>query len=127
MTLERLCTQLQDRAPGVWELYRKTAESRERVCRAGSTSVFSRREEGWAARWWESGSLRFASASTPLLLEGAMTEAASLPLATSRTPPPEWPTATHQATEAGEPVEAPPELFETLGRQLSAESRERRI
>lgn len=123
MTLERLCTQLQDRAPGVWELYRKTAESRERVCRAGSISAFSRREEGWAARWWNSGSLRFASASTPALLEGAMTEAASLPLATSRSQPPEWPTATHQATEAGEPVEAPPELFETLGRQLSAESR----
>jgi len=123
MTLERLRAQLHDRAPGEWELYRKTAESRERVSRAGSTSALSRREEGWAARWWESGSLRFASASTPELLEGAMTEAASLSLAANRTPPPEWPTASPQASQAEEPVEAPPELFEALGRQLSAESR----
>jgi predicted Zn-dependent protease len=123
MTLERLRAQLEGRAPGEWELYRKTADSRERVSRAASASAFSRREEGWAARWWESGSPRFAAASTPTFLEEAIVEAARSPLAALRTPPPEWPAASLPASESEGSVEAPPDLFETLGRQLSAESR----
>ncbi len=123
MSLERLCAQLERRVPGEWELYRKSAQSRERACRAASAGTLSRREEGWAARWWESGSPRFAAASTPGLLEEAIAEAARSPFAAIRTPPPEWPTGSSPVSEAEGPVEPPPDLFEALARQLSAESR----
>jgi len=122
MTPERLRETLEGRAPGQWELYRKSADSRE-LARTGAGRVETwRREEGWAARWWEDGFPRFAGASAADLLERAITEAPRLPA--GRQPPPPWPEGRHG--DGGGAVSTPdlaPDLFDDLHRLLSAESR----
>ncbi|HEY1435047.1 MAG TPA: hypothetical protein VGG65_06705, partial [Thermoanaerobaculia bacterium] len=65
MSAEDLARELGRRAPGQWELYRKTAESRETESSRALRREAWRREEGWAARWWTSGAPRFAAATSP--------------------------------------------------------------
>jgi predicted Zn-dependent protease len=111
---------LGQRAPGQWELYRKSAETREIDASAAFKRAAWRREEGWAARWWEAGAPRFAAASGPDALALAVPEAARIAVATEA--PPEWPSKT-AALAAGTAVDPPPELFEDLSRAVAAASR----
>ncbi len=122
MTPERLIERLEGRAPGQWELYRKSADSRE-LSRAPAGRVdLSRREEGWAARWWEDGFPRFAGASAADRLEREITEAPRVPA--GRQPPPPWPEGRHgDGGAAASAPDPPPDLFDELHRLLSAESR----
>ncbi len=127
---------LEHRAPGAWELYRKSADSRELDATPALRRRASRREEGWAARWSESGSLRFAAATSPEELRHSLNEAASIPAAPED--PPDWPgqpsraarlpSAAAAASAAAGPVQAPapaepPELFDALANALSSASR----
>jgi predicted Zn-dependent protease len=109
------------RAPGEWELYRKTAESRETEAAAAQTRVSWRREEGWAARWRESGAPRFAAASSPPDLLRAIEAAETI--VPARGPAIDWPTRRHAPDRHGAALEPPPELFEDLARAVSAASR----
>ena len=120
MTLENLCAQLQRRAPGAWELYRKTAESRELEARRQLRRLAWHREEGWAARWWEGSGPRFAAASSPEVLSRAVDEAARIGVAAE--PPPEWPSH-RSAAPVPAPPEAVPDLFDELSRALASVSR----
>ncbi|MEX0879081.1 MAG: metallopeptidase TldD-related protein [Thermoanaerobaculia bacterium] len=120
MTEETLCGELERRAPGQWELYRKSAESRQIETSRSLRRVLWRREEGWAARWWESGAPRFAAAAAPGALALAIPQAALLPAAGD--PPPEWPSRA-SPMPAENPVEPPPDLFEELARAVAAASR----
>ena len=120
MTHDDLREELSRRSPGQWELYRKSAESREReTSRALARESWSR-EEGWAARWWEAGAPRFAAASSASDLSRALSEAARVDVAPQD--PPEWPDRTTDAPEPP-PVDAPPDFFETLAREVSSISR----
>jgi PmbA protein len=120
VTHDDLREELSRRAPGQWELYRKNAESRDReTSRALAREVWSR-EEGWAARWWEGGTPRFAAASTTAELARAITDAARLDVVPQD--PPEWPDRKSDAPETP-PVEPPPDLFEALAREVSSASR----
>jgi predicted Zn-dependent protease len=111
---------LGQRAPGQWELYRKSAETREIEASPAFQRAAWRREEGWAARWWEAGAPRFAAASDTQSLALALPEAARIAVAAQ--PPPHWPSQT--AALAGETtVNPPPELFEDLSRAVAAASR----
>ena len=78
MTRERLAELLEGRAPGAWELYEKTALSQEASAAGAERTGIERREEGWAARWWEEGVPRFAAASSADGLARAVADAASL-------------------------------------------------
>ena len=120
MTFEDLCMELQRRAPGAWELYRKTAQSRDLEARRQLRRLAWHREEGWAARWWEGGGPRFAAASSPEDLSRAIAEAARIGTATE--PPPEWPSG-QTTLPALAPVEPPPDLFDELSRAISSASR----
>jgi predicted Zn-dependent protease len=122
MTGEDLSELLARRAPGEWELYGKRGTSRETVSRAAGATRAHRDEEGWAARWWEQGALRFAAASSPTGLRAAIEEAAALTAGAQDSL--DWPTGAFGA-EASEPapLPEPPELFTELARQLAAESR----
>ncbi len=115
---------LEHRAPGAWELYRKSADSRELDATAALRRRASRREEGWAARWSESGSLRFAAATSPEELRLALDEAASIPAAPEESPdwPGQPPPAVAGPVTAPSPAE-PPELFDELANALSSASR----
>lgn len=121
MSSERLHEILERRAPGQWELYRKSGRSRETVTTSRLRSALSRMEEGCAARWLESGSLRFACASDVASLQRAIAETAGLPQ--SATPSLDWPTGKNAPANEGEALEAPPDLFQELARLLAAESR----
>jgi PmbA protein len=120
---------LEFRAPGAWELYRKSAESEELDTMPALRRRASRREMGWAARWSESGSLRFAAATSPEELRLALEQAAAIPAAPEESP--EWPrqpAATRLSAAAAAPGPAPscaepPELFDALANALSAASR----
>ena len=92
MTHDELRAALTQRSPGQWELYTKSAESRERdVCATLVREGWSR-EEGWAARWWEGGAPRFAAASSAEGLEQALSDAARVDVAPEE--PPDWPART---------------------------------
>ncbi|HEY3202428.1 MAG TPA: metallopeptidase TldD-related protein [Thermoanaerobaculia bacterium] len=119
MTAEPLREELSRRAPGQWELYRKTAESREIEASRSLRRAAWRREEGWAARWWEAGEPRFAAASSPRELLLALPEATRVPLHTED--PPDWPSGTATCSPA-ESVDPPPDLFEEVTRAVSANS-----
>jgi predicted Zn-dependent protease len=122
MTRETLTERLEGLAPGAWELYEKSAVSRETVEAGSERGEIERHEEGWAARWWESGAARFAAASSPERLARAVADGGALPAAPGT--PPDWPTATCPAPEAGAEPEWPsPELFAELALLLAAESR----
>ncbi len=120
MTAEDLARALSRRAPGQWELYRKSAESRETVSSRELERAAWRREEGWAARWWESGSPRFAAASSPEALALAVSDATRVAVAPS--PAPDWPARTSAPPE-GAVLERPPDVFEELARAVAAASR----
>ncbi len=121
MTLAILRQELERRAPGDWELYRKRAESRKTSSSGGPARTASRSEEGWAARWWENGLPRFAAGSTESDLRFAIRDAArSTP---SPEPAPEWPAAKSPVLQDPSPAAAPPELYDALSRLVAAESR----
>ena len=111
---------LERRAPGQWELYRKTGESWELAASPGLSRTAWRREEGWAARWWDRGGPRFAAASSPGALRGALEDAARYAVADE--PPPEWPTRV-AASPPEIAIEPPPALFQELARAVAAASR----
>ena len=121
MTAEELVRTLERRAPGQWELYRKNAESREvEAAAAGRERAAWRREEGWAARWWEGGVPRFAAGSSAPELARALDAAGRF--AAEPSPPPDWPTRRAEAGEAG-PLEPPPAAFAELARAVASASR----
>lgn len=113
--------ELEHRAPGAWELYRKRAESREEVSAAGSRRSASRSEEGWAARWWEGGIPRFAAGTDPSQLLVAIREVSRA--AARPEEPPALPSATSPPLDDPPGVAAPPDLFEALSTLVAAESR----
>lgn len=121
MNAEDLARELARRAPGQWELYRKSAESREADSSRALQRVAWRREEGWAARWWQNGGPRFAAASSPEGLALALDAASRLPVAEA--PPPEWPARASVAAPATALVEPPPDVFPELARAVAAASR----
>ena len=120
MTDARLTRELERRSPGQWELYRKTADSRETAAASELRRDAWRREEGWAARWWIGGAPRFAAASSGERLAASFDDAERVSVEPSA--PPEWPARQAPALEA-EPVAPPPELFEELSRAVAASSR----
>lgn len=122
MTSDGLAARLEGLSPGAWELYEKTAVSHEAAAAGAESGAFERREEGWAARWWEGQAPRFAAASSPALLSRSIAQAARLEAVPC--PPPDWPTASCPAPEPGPAPEPPPrEAFEELSRLVAAESR----
>jgi predicted Zn-dependent protease len=116
---EDLQADLHRRAPGAWELYRKSAESRELDAARASRRLAWRREEGWAARWWEGSGLRFAAGSSVADLARALPEALRIPVATEEQP--DWPSQT-AAAPSTPPVDEPPDLFDGLARSLASAS-----
>jgi PmbA protein len=120
MTKDDLHAALEQRAPGQWELYRKSAESRTLQASRALRRLAWRREEGWAARWWEAGAPRFAAASSPQTLDRALPAAGKIPIAAE--PPPEWPSHASPGPPA-ESVATPDDLFEELSRAVAAASR----
>ncbi len=120
MTPEELVRALERRAPGQWELYRKSAESREGEASATRERAAWRREEGWAARWWEGGVPRFAAASSAPELSSALDAAGRF--AAEPSPPPDWP-ARRAAAAGATPLEPPPAAFAELARAVAAASR----
>ena len=120
MSTEDLTRELGRRAPGQWELYRKTAESRETESARAFSRAAWRREEGWAARWWQSGAPRFAAATSPEGLALALDAAGRV--AVAEAPAPNWSPRTAPAP-AETPVAPPPEVFEDLARAVATASR----
>lgn len=111
---------LERRAPGAWELYRKTAETREADVSVHDRTELSRREEGLAARWWADG-LRFACGSDPSRLADAIGKASELPAsgaAVARLPSGG---AVRPISEAA--VDPPPDLFVRLAQLVGEKSR----
>jgi predicted Zn-dependent protease len=119
--IPRLSEVLQGLAPGQWELYEKSAESRELDAAAGERATISRRERGWAARWWAGGAPRFACGSSAQEMPRAIAEASRVEAAAE--PPPEWPAARSDAVREAPAAEPPPDLFEEIQGRLAAESR----
>ena len=107
---------LEERAPGRWELYSKSAESWERVSTPEGSRLAWRREEGWAARAWEDDGPRFAAATSPGELLAALADARRF--APETEPPPTWPNGAAEPASAT-PAERPPELFDELARALT--------
>lgn len=124
MNAERLHELLSRRAPGEWELYRKTAESRALDSSAPARTERLRREEGWAARWWEKGALRFAwggETANETRLEEAISQAGRITGAPET--PPQWPSRRAPVLPPPAAVAMPPDLFAELARRVSTESR----
>ncbi len=120
MTPEDLQSELQRRAGGDWELYRKSAESRELECSPELRRRSWRLEEGWAARWWERGTQRFAAATGLPELLRSLPEALAIPAAPEE--PPDWPHNTAVSPAAPE-IQDPADLFEPLSKALASASR----
>ena len=129
MTFEELAERLDRRAPGRWELYRKSSRGRERESGAGFVRLAVRAEQGWAARWWagEPAGLRFAASSSAEGLAAAVADASEMPAREEA--PPAWPgrrTAAARASVRGPeaedeaPVEDPPDLAAALEAALSS-------
>lgn len=112
--------ELERRAPGAWELYRKTAETREIDVSATFRGELRRREDGWAARWW-AGGLRFASASDPARLASAMALAARLPAREEAAPALAGRDVRREESPGA--IEPAPELFAPLSHLVSEKSR----
>jgi len=118
---ERLSEELERLAPGQWELYEKAAESRELDSAAGERAMVSRRDRGWAARWWAGGGPRFACGSCAEELPRAIAEASRVEAAAED--PPAWPSAKSEGARTAPEAEPPPDLFEEIQGRLAAESR----
>jgi len=88
---EEVLAQLDRRAPGRWELYRKSSRSSEREIAGPLSRIAVREEDGWAARWWEGDppAMRFAASSSAEGLAAALQEATSLPAGPDALP--DWP------------------------------------
>src|SRR5262249_53947730 len=99
----------------------KSGESGELETAGAERATYSRREGGWAARWWTGQSPRFACASTASALPRAIADAARVETAADF--PPEWPSEKSSRSGAAPGVEAPPDLCEELQRRVAAESR----
>jgi predicted Zn-dependent protease len=123
MSGERLRERLEQRAPGQWEIYVKKGRSRERLASARTRTDVIRDEEGWAARWFEAGGLRFAAATSADELEQSLPQLARFAPTSTRSWP--WPSGhKHKAKTLSErPEEAPPDYFEELSGLLASESR----
>ncbi|HTD52238.1 MAG TPA: metallopeptidase TldD-related protein [Thermoanaerobaculia bacterium] len=121
MSSQDVVGELSRRAGPHWELYRKNGESHELIAAGASRRRAWRREEGWAARWWEQEGVRFACASRLDELVEAISLAQSIRL--GPTPTPDWPESRSPDAPPAAEVEPPPELFADLARALSAESR----
>ena len=119
--VDRLAEELQRRSPGDWELYEKSAESSEIESGQDERSTASRRERGWAARWWSGGAPRFACASSTESLRQALDDSERIEVAPEA--PPEWPAQKSGEIRTAAEVEPPQDLFEELARRLAAESR----
>jgi len=113
-------TLLDKRAPGAWELYRKTAETRESDVSAGNRVELWRREEGWAARWWTKG-LKFACGSDAVRITEAIAAASALPA--SDEPAPRFPSVLALRPDSEAMLDAPPDLFERLAQLVAEKSR----
>jgi predicted Zn-dependent protease len=111
--------QLEQRAPGQWELYAKTAESWESVSTPAGARGAWRREQGWAARAWEGSRPRFAAATSPEGLLAALADAGRF--APADEPPPEWPSRVLAAADVPAATRAP-DLFDELARSLAEAS-----
>lgn len=128
MRFEDLTERLERRAPGRWELYRKSSRSREREIGRGVARLALREEEGWAARWWtgEPSSLRFAAASSADGLAAAIADASTLPAGEET--PPAWPGRKNpqgerpRASADPPPLEDPPDLAAPLSAALASSS-----
>ncbi|PYQ37636.1 MAG: hypothetical protein DMF55_00020 [Acidobacteria bacterium] len=121
--------ELERRFPGAWELYRKTADSRELETSAASRHEAWRREEGWAVRWWEGG-LRFATGSDRQRLAAAIPLAGKLPARSEPAPPfptggviPEGGQIPLHPDDPTAAVAAPPDVFAPLAQLVSEKSR----
>jgi PmbA protein len=112
--------ELERRSAGGWELYRKTAETRELDVSAAARGEIRRREEGWAARWWDGG-VRFAAASDPARLASAVALAARLP-AREEAPPP-FPRRDARPEIFSGALDPAPDLFAPLSQLVSEKSR----
>lgn len=121
MSVAILRQELERRAPGDWELYRKRAESHRTTSSGGPVRTASRSEAGFAARWWENGLPRFAAGSTEADLRFAIRDVARATPAPE--PAPEWPAAKSPELEDPSAAPAPPELYDALARLVAAESR----
>lgn len=111
---------LERRAPGAWELYRKTAETREADISGHDRTEVSRREEGLAARWW-TGGLRFASGSDAGRLADAIGQASELPALGPAAP--QLPSRGAERPVSEKAVDPPPDLFARLAQLVSEKSR----
>ncbi len=118
---EDVVAELSRRAGAHWELYRKNGESHELTAAGASRRRAWRREEGWAARWWEQEGIRFACASRldELLTAISLTQSVRV----SPSPTPDWPESRSPDAPPAAPPEPPPDFFPDLARALSAESR----
>ena len=112
---------LEQRAPGRWELYSKSAESWERVTTASASRLAWRREEGLAARVWDEDGPRFVAGTSAEELLAALADAGRF--APDHEPPPDWPsktaTAGPPASADAEATERPPELHDDLARAVA--------
>ena len=120
MKASDLSVLLGERAPGAWELYRKTAETRETDVSPARRSDVWRREEGWAARWW-AGGFRFACASDAEKLAVAIAQASALP-AHAETPP-RLPSGNLVRPESVASLDPPEDLFGRLAQLVGEKSR----
>jgi len=113
---------LERRSPGAWELYSKAGESRDRDSSSRGRREAWRREQGWAARWWEGGGgPRFACASEPDLLVSAIAQVGKLPARAESAPRLPDRQAARPMSQVS--VAPPPDLFERVSQLVSEKSR----
>ncbi|HZI65707.1 MAG TPA: metallopeptidase TldD-related protein [Thermoanaerobaculia bacterium] len=120
MSADRLSGLLERRSPGAWELYRKVSDARETDLTRSERREAFRRENGWAARWWDRG-LRFACASDPERLAAAVAEASRLPARAEAPPRLPGSKGERPAPDGDRPL--PPDVFERLGQLVAEKSR----
>jgi predicted Zn-dependent protease len=113
--------ELSRRAGVEWEIYEKQTRSREIRHTPNLIEEFSRREEGWAARWREEGRRFFAAASGPAGLLAAIPSAAAVE-ALPGSPWTSAPPASGSDTAGPEEPEACADDFDELSQLLASES-----
>ncbi len=113
--------ELAARAGAEWEIYAKSARSREVRATVDRREESERHEEGFAARWMERGTSLFAAASSPEQLLQAVKNASRI----VRAPGPPLPALPAGGYPEAAEGELPPgaELFEELSSLLASESK----